>query len=149
VKKIIIAAAIINDESGHMLLVRKRGTKAFMQAGGKIELGESPFQALARELDEELGYRPAPAEAHFIGTFSADAANEPDHLLEAYLFHIRVSRRPFRVAAELEEAVWVQIEAAEELRLAPLTRNIVLPLARLLPASALPLSTNLSFLTTL
>ncbi len=130
--RIIIAAALIDDGGGKVLLVRKRGTAAFMQAGGKIDPGETPFEALARELDEELGYRPTDAEVHFLGTFSADAANEPDHLLEAHLFHVRACGREFRIAAELEEAVWVSTEAAEELRLAPLTRDHVLPLARLL-----------------
>lgn len=33
-----------------MLVVRKRGTKTFMQAGGKIEAAETPYDALAREL---------------------------------------------------------------------------------------------------
>ncbi|QOR37060.1 hypothetical protein HNO52_17845 [Billgrantia diversa] len=35
-----IAAALILDSEGHMLLVRKRGTERFMQAGGKLEPGE-------------------------------------------------------------------------------------------------------------
>ena len=54
-RTIRIAAAIIRDDGGRLLLVRKRGTKAFMQAGGKIEPGELPAAALARELREELG----------------------------------------------------------------------------------------------
>ena len=32
-----IAAGLIVDRAGRVLLVRKRGTKTFMQAGGKIE----------------------------------------------------------------------------------------------------------------
>lgn len=35
-----IAAAVITDDAGRYLLVRKRDTTAFMQAGGKIEPGE-------------------------------------------------------------------------------------------------------------
>ncbi|KGE76866.1 NUDIX domain-containing protein, partial [Halomonas salina] len=53
-----IAAALIEDAEGRLLLVRKRGTEAFMQAGGKIEPDESPDEALARELEEELGQPP-------------------------------------------------------------------------------------------
>jgi 8-oxo-dGTP pyrophosphatase MutT (NUDIX family) len=45
VPTIRIAAALIDDDSGRMLLVRKAGTPWFMQAGGKIEPGETPFRS--------------------------------------------------------------------------------------------------------
>jgi 8-oxo-dGTP pyrophosphatase MutT (NUDIX family) len=50
-----IAAALIDNEAGQLLLVRKNGTPWFMQAGGKIEDGESALAALRRELGEEIG----------------------------------------------------------------------------------------------
>jgi 8-oxo-dGTP pyrophosphatase MutT (NUDIX family) len=128
--RIRIAAALIDDEHGRVLLVRKRGTAAFMQAGGKIDSGESPFEALARELAEELLFTPSAAQAEFLGIFHCAAANEPDHLLEAHLFHVRASDDAFEIAAELEEAVWVSPDAASDLQLAPFTREHVLPLAR-------------------
>lgn len=131
-RRIRIAAALIDDGLGHILVVRKRGTAAFMQAGGKIEPGETPFGALARELTEELSFTPKQAEARFLGTFVADAANEPNCQVEAHLYHVRATRGQFRHAAELEEAIWVSIESAGELNLAPLLRDHVLPLARAL-----------------
>jgi DNA polymerase-3 subunit epsilon len=50
-----VAAAIVMDPAGRTLLVRKRGTSKFMQPGGKIEESESAIEALARELQEEIG----------------------------------------------------------------------------------------------
>jgi 8-oxo-dGTP diphosphatase len=47
-RTIRIAAALIDDDMGRLLLVRKVGTQWFMQAGGKIEEGESPLSALKR-----------------------------------------------------------------------------------------------------
>ncbi|MEO5493443.1 MAG: NUDIX domain-containing protein [Sphingomonas sp.] len=126
---ICIAAALIDDDDGRVLLVRKRGTASFMQAGGKIDPGESPFEALARELTEELHFTPTEEETRFLGTFSCAAANEPDHLLEAHLFHIRTNHPKFVAAAELEEIVWASADDASQLHLAPLTRDYVLPLA--------------------
>jgi 8-oxo-dGTP diphosphatase len=127
--RIRIAAALIEDDSGRLLLVRKRGTVRFMQAGGKIERGETPFEALARELGEELDYTPAAAEAGYIGRFSAEAANEPGHVVEAELFRLRAPDCGFALGAELEEALWVAPDAALALPLARLTRDCVLPLA--------------------
>lgn len=68
-----IAAALLIDPQGRTLLVRKRGTEAFMQPGGKIDAGETPVQALVRELQEELGLRIDPAQAMHLGQFSAPA----------------------------------------------------------------------------
>lgn len=123
-----IAAALIDDGEGRVFLVRKRGTAAFMQAGGKIDAGETPLDALVRELMEELRFSPPLGEVNFLGDFSAPAANEPGHSVEASLFHIRCNRN-FSVAAELEEAIWVSIADAGELNLAPFTRAYVLPIA--------------------
>lgn len=119
-----IAAALIEDGAGSLLLVRKRGTNAYMQAGGKIEGDETPFEALARE----LGY--APEAASYLGRFTAEAANEPGREVEAHSFRIVAPADLFAPDAELEEAIWVTPEAAVALPLAPLTRLCVLPLAR-------------------
>lgn len=51
--RIRISAAIITDENGRILVVRKRDTVHFIQPGGKLDAGESPLAALARELKEE------------------------------------------------------------------------------------------------
>ena len=71
-----IVAALIVDERGRALMVRKRGTSRFMQPGGKPEPGETDAAALARELSEELGLIVDPGELVPVGRFTADAANE-------------------------------------------------------------------------
>ncbi len=72
-----VAAGIVSDSEGRTLLVRKRGTTAFMQAGGKIEPGESALAALTRELREEVGLELDPGLTEYLGSFRAVAANEP------------------------------------------------------------------------
>jgi 8-oxo-dGTP pyrophosphatase MutT (NUDIX family) len=124
-----IAAAVMMDEAGRVLLVRKRGTSAFMQPGGKIEPDEGPLAALARELAEELGVGFDPGRARLLGEFSAPAANEPGHVVEAVLYRVAVSARP-EPAAEIEEIAWVDPARPPGVELAPLTRDHVLPLVR-------------------
>jgi 8-oxo-dGTP pyrophosphatase MutT (NUDIX family) len=123
-----IAAALIDDEEGRLLLVRKAGTRWFMQAGGKIEGDESPLCALRRELDEEIGLALADGDAHYLGRFRAPAANEPGHIVEAEVFHVRVGHYP-EPRSEIEEAVWVDRAEAAAMPLAPLTRDHILPLS--------------------
>ena len=78
-----IAAALLIGEDGQTLLVRKRGTQAFMQPGGKIDAGELTAQAQARELHEELNLCIDPNAAVYLGKFSAPAVNEPGFTVEA------------------------------------------------------------------
>ncbi len=124
-----IAAALLIDSQGRTLLVRKRGTQAFMQPGGKIDAGETPVQALVRELHEELGLRIDPAQASHLGQFSAPAANEPGFEVQAQLFRVETDA-VVTPAAEIEEVVWLAPDQAPALALAPLTRDMILPLYR-------------------
>jgi len=123
-----IAAAIIDDAQGRLLLVRKVGTTSFMQAGGKIEPGESAWSALKRELIEEIGLDLAGQDQCYLGCFVAAAANEAGRIVEAELFHVRTDHQPV-TAAEIAEACWVTRHEAALMSLAPLTREHVLPLS--------------------
>ncbi|MCX8528251.1 MAG: NUDIX domain-containing protein, partial [Candidatus Nanopelagicales bacterium] len=51
----VVAAVVIRDDAGRVLVVRKRGTSRFMLPGGKIEANETAAQAAIRELHEEVG----------------------------------------------------------------------------------------------
>jgi 8-oxo-dGTP diphosphatase len=125
--RIRIAAALITDKRGWVLLVRKQGTAAFMQPGGKIEPGEQALDALQRELQEELGVASPLAER--IGRFTAAAANEPDHHVEADLFKVELSSE-VTIGSEIAEFRWVDPADPGETVLAPLTSVHVLPVAR-------------------
>ncbi|MCS3466588.1 8-oxo-dGTP pyrophosphatase MutT (NUDIX family) [Pseudomonas sp. JUb42] len=128
-KRINIAAALLIGPDQRTLLVRKRGTQAFMQPGGKIDAGETAERALVRELEEELGLRIDPQQALFLGEFSAPAANEPGFEVRCQLFEVRTDA-PVLPAAEIEEVIWVGPDQALQQVLAPLTADLILPLYR-------------------
>jgi 8-oxo-dGTP diphosphatase len=128
-KTIRIAAALLIEPNGQTLLVRKRGTQAFMQPGGKIDAGEKPAEALARELHEELGLIIEPSDAVYLGNFSAPAVNEPGYTVEADLFQVTIDE-PVSPAAEIEEVRWIDPATDGDLILAPLTRDLILPFYR-------------------
>jgi 8-oxo-dGTP diphosphatase len=125
---ISVVAALIRDEAGRVLLVRKRGTTAFMQPGGKPDAGEDDVSALAREIDEELGCRLVGGSARPLGEFEAVSANEPGFRVKAAVYAIDVSGE-IMPKAEIDEMLWVDPAAPPDIDLAPLTRDHVLPLA--------------------
>lgn len=122
-----IAAAVCLDEAGWVLLVRKHDTDAFMQPGGKMALGEAPATCLVREMAEELELQVREDRIFPLGVFEAKAANEPGATVKAMLYLVRDVGRP-EAAAEIAEARWIDPAAPGDLILAPLTRDVVLPL---------------------
>jgi 8-oxo-dGTP diphosphatase len=125
---ISVVAAVIRDADGRVLLVRKRGTTAFMQPGGKRDRGEDDVAALAREIDEELGVSMVGGSVRPLGEFEADAANEPGFVVKAAVYAVDVSGE-IAPRAEIDEMIWVDPAAPPDRALAPLTRDHVLPLA--------------------
>ena len=126
---ISVVAALIRDPDGRVLLVRKRGTEAFMQPGGKRDVGESDVAALSREIAEELGCRVRDTSARALGVFDCPAANEPGFQVNATVYAVDVDG-PIEPAGEIDQVVWIDPHALPDLPFAPLTRDHVLPLAR-------------------
>jgi 8-oxo-dGTP pyrophosphatase MutT (NUDIX family) len=127
-----VAAALIVDDGGRLLLVRKAGTSVFMQPGGKYEPGETGAQTLARELHEELGLIIAPDALEPLGTFLAPAANEAGMLVEAEVFRVTVlepaDAAAISAGAEIAELQWVHPDQFADIAIAPLVTERMMPL---------------------
>lgn len=127
-REIHVSAAVITDGGGRLLVVRKAGTTAFMQPGGKPEPGETRAETLVRELEEEIGIRLAVADLQALGTFTAHAANEPGFLVVAEVFAADIEGQHPIAAAEIAELRWITRADAATLEVAPLAREYFLPL---------------------
>jgi 8-oxo-dGTP diphosphatase len=122
-----VSAAVILDGDGRLLLVRKAGTAALMQPGGKPEPGETPAETLSRELEEELGLKIPPGRLGSLGVFRAAAANEPGFVVVADVFVADIGAQHPVVAAEIAELRWITRADADALEIAPLARTYFLP----------------------
>lgn len=133
-QNIHISAALITDENGRCLLVRKKGSTFFIQPGGKLEPGETAEEALVRELQEELNLSIRIESLNPLGRFTDIAINEPEHNLFADVFKIDFLPSTDAVpAAEIEEVIWLRPEDAKTVELAPLTANQLIPLVTMKP----------------
>ena len=131
--RVVVAVGMIVHQQA-LLVTRKRTGLYFTLPGGKIEAGESPEEALIRELQEELSITLAPGFAQAAGVFGAAAAHEAGHQVEAHVF-----RTPWpgvmAPAGEIEEVAWLPLAATPYLPIAPLIEERILPLLRGDPAA--------------
>ena len=124
-----VVAALLSDADGRALMVRKRGTRPFMQPGGKPEPGEDLLDALRRELREELGLDLPPERFSALGEFESPAANEPGFVVRAAVWALRLADEDPRTGAEIDELAWVDPHAPH-VPLAPLSEHELLPVLR-------------------
>ncbi len=104
---------------------KKAAPKVFYLPGGKPDPGETPAEALARELDEELGVRPV--DPQFLADIEAVAALERVPM-RMTVFTAGISNLP-QPAAELADMRWISGDEPD-VQLAPAVKDDVLPLLK-------------------
>lgn len=124
-----VSAAVVTDDAGRALVVRKRGATVFQQPGGKPDPGESPVEAVAREVREETGILADIGSFVPLGRYADAAANEPGHVVVADAFALRVADGSGSPGGEIAELRWIGPGEIATTPLAPLSRNHLLPLA--------------------
>ena len=106
-----VVAGVLKDARGRILLARRDGDRELAGLwefpGGKVEPGESPRQALVRELREEIGVEVDPADSVALIAVPHRMANGKRILLDVY----RIDRFRGRARGMESQAVaWVTSE---------------------------------------
>ncbi|MDN5864183.1 MAG: Nudix family hydrolase [Gammaproteobacteria bacterium] len=118
-----VAAGILQFDDGRYLLAERPAGKilgGYLEfPGGKLEAGESPRAALARELEEELGICVELAEP--LVQFSHDY---PEHRVRAYLYRVAAWRGAPH-GREGQKLVWAAPGELRELPLLPANQPIL------------------------
>ena len=118
------AGIILTDR--RLLVTRSKGKSFFVSPGGKIEAGESPQEALIRELTEELTITVSPDDLELFGSFSAAAMGE-DAELHMEVFLVRVWGGEIQADNEVEEIRWLDSNLPPDFELGSIFAHEVIP----------------------
>ncbi len=114
----VVAAVIRNHD--HEVLITKRPPNGHLAGlwefpGGKIEAGETPEQALQRELLEELGVRTETKKLMWQETFTYPEKTVHIRFFECILLEDAENIKPIQVA----DFKWVPVEALSQFEFPP------------------------------
>jgi len=98
--------AWIHIVDGRILSTRTRGKDTYYIPGGKREHGESDWEALRREIAEELSVELIEDTLAPAGVFEAQAHGHPDGLIVRMTCYRAEYRGHLEPASEIAEMVW-------------------------------------------
>lgn len=121
--KIQVAAGIIRNEFKQIFLTQRLEGQDFAQSlefpGGKVDAGETPEQALARELEEEIGI-------HILSAFPYEhfSFEYPTKTIEFFFYLIEEwVGEPF--GREGQEGFWIDQAELQENQFPPANKDLI------------------------
>ncbi len=119
------AGIIIKD--GALLVLRSKGKDTFYAPGGKLDSGETPEQALCRELQEEVSIAVKEYALTLFGRFEAPAHDKDGITLVMDVFFVNDYSGVVVASNEIEECQWVDSSNVDGIAISTIFRNEVFP----------------------
>lgn len=120
-------AAAIMIRGRNILVVRAKGKGHFIDPGGKLETGESPQQALIRELSEEIAIKVRESDLVFFGTFFAPAAGQEDKMLQMDAFIVTRWQGEPTATSEIEQIAWINSDIPKNMQVGSIFEHEIIP----------------------
>jgi len=126
-KKIDIHKAGAILINGRKILVCRQEGWGFFAPGGRLEVGETPEDALKRELKEECSIDIEVADLKKFGTFYAAAAGQENKNLQMDVFVVKQWEGEIRPSGEIVEVRWINSNMPERMSVGSVIEHEVLP----------------------
>lgn len=110
-----------------VLVERSKGKEYFIHPGGKIEPGETPKQAVVRELKEEFQIDVAEDDLEHFDNNSAPAANSPEVDVHMEVFLVKQWRGEIKPDSEVEEIRWLTSEVPQDIQIGSIMEHETIP----------------------
>jgi 8-oxo-dGTP diphosphatase len=99
--------AYIRIENGKILSTKSKGRTVYYIPGGKREKGETDEETLIREVFEELNVSILPSTIKYVGTFKAQADNNPQGVIVKMTCYSGDFTGVLEAQSEIEEIRWL------------------------------------------
>lgn len=128
--RVAAKAVILRDNK--VLLVReassyKDGNKIgqFGLVGGRIEADESFYDALDREIKEEVGLAVEPVRPVHVGEWWPNIEGQKNHIVAIFI-HCNTNQDNIRLSDEHDSYLWVDLEGIQKLSVMEPDRTVVI-----------------------
>ena len=119
------AGILIKDRK---LLVEKSINKDFFIApGGSIEEGETPEEALVRELKEEFSVEVRISDLEKYGDFYAEAAGQPGKNVHMIAYKVLAWDGEPEPSSEVEKLLWITSAIPNEIQVGSIFEHQIIP----------------------
>ena len=113
-----------------LLLERHGGKDIHILPGGKIESGETPEQALVRELQEEFAITVKESDLEMLESFSSQAVHSPDNIVDIQTFLVKHWEGDITLHDGIEGIMWVDSKSVTSMHASTIAAEHVIPMLK-------------------